>query len=397
MLIAAGVLHGADDRLVVLGGKPIEGTITAIDPDGKIHFEDQSAGVALQDIRRIERPTEVKPPATVPVTVRLHGGGRLLGETVSTAEEMCQVKWLHGELELPLDSVRGIQFTPGESLKVPASVAGNFEQALSATSGEMDEFFVVDDQGGVQSLSGVLESITDGQVSFVWQDASRQIPIQRVYGIVVAALGDPPNRNGQCQVTFADSSSLWAKVNRLEMGELVLEPAKGSQVTVPWSSVARLTVRSERLAFLSDLDPVQASQEVIVAFPRTYQRDSSVGKSPLSVRGRTFEKGVGVQSRSELVYANEGFNLLAATIGIDDSARGHGDCEFVILADGKELLRERITGRDAPRDIQVAISGADQVTLLVEPGADLDLSDHADWCDARFIRAASPPDAARQE
>jgi hypothetical protein len=26
------------------------------------------------------------------------------------------------------------------------------------------------------------------------------------------------------------------------------------------------------------------------------------------------------------------------------------------------------------------------VTLLVEPGEGLDLADHADWCDARFIK-----------
>ena len=45
-------------------------------------------------------------------------------------------------------------------------------------------------------------------------------------------------------------------------------------------------------------------------------------------------------------------------------------------------------GTDSPRTLRVVISIAVKVTLLVEPGHDLDLADHADWCEVRFIKTA---------
>jgi hypothetical protein len=59
---------------------------------------------------------------------------------------------------------------------------------------------------------------------------------------------------------------------------------------------------------------------------------------------------------------------------------------FVVLADGQPLLTRRLKGNESPEDIHLPIAGREQVTLLVEPGEGLDLADHANWCDARFIK-----------
>ena len=385
----------AEDRIVVLGADPITAEIKAIGGDGQIELTDSAATLSLPDVRRIERPIDTKPAASEPVTVHLLGGGTLFGTEVTTGDESFTLKWAHGdELKLPLELVRGIEFAPAAPMKVAPSAAAGFKKSLSAIGGELDQLLVIDGQGGVQSLSGILEQVAASQVSFVWQDESRQIARDRVYGIIIAALGDPPDRAGRCEIALSDGSSLWAKVVRLTDGELVVEPAEDSEVRLPWGSVARLTVRSDRLVFLSDIEPLTASQQPVVTFARPYRRDLNIEGSRLSLRGKVYEKGLGVHSRSELVYANEGFDLLAATIGIDDRAGGRGDCEFVVLADGKELLRERLTGSDAPRDVQVDVSGATQITLLVEIGGDLDLADHADWCDARLIKAPAAAPAA---
>ncbi|MEX0585305.1 MAG: NPCBM/NEW2 domain-containing protein, partial [Pirellulales bacterium] len=64
----------------------------------------------------------------------------------------------------------------------------------------------------------------------------------------------------------------------------------------------------------------------------------------------------------------------------------------VVLADGKEVLRQRMRGGEAPKEIRVSTAGADQVTLVVEPGEDLDLADHADWCDVRFVQSETKED-----
>jgi len=108
---------------------------------------------------------------------------------------------------------------------------------------------------------------------------------------------------------------------------------------------------------------------------------------PLTLGGRVYEKGLGVHARSSLTFASEKkWDVLAATIGLDAAAGGKGDCVFVVLVDGQPLLTQRVKGKDPPQDIQVPISGREQITLVVEPGEGLDLADHADWCDARFLK-----------
>ena len=44
-----------------------------------------------------------------------------------------------------------------------------------------------------------------------------------------------------------------------------------------------------------------------------------------------------------------------------------------------------MNGGDAPQVIKVDLTGANSVTLAIEPGENLDLSDHADWGDACLV------------
>jgi len=100
-----------------------------------------------------------------------------------------------------------------------------------------------------------------------------------------------------------------------------------------------------------------------------------------------FYKGLGVHATCRLTFDRpDQFNVLAATIGIDDETNGRGDCEFVVMGDGKELFRKRIRGKDEAQLIRVKIDGFKKITLAVEPGQDFDFSDHGDWGDVRLIR-----------
>jgi hypothetical protein len=55
--------------------------------------------------------------------------------------------------------------------------------------------------------------------------------------------------------------------------------------------------------------------------------------------------------------------------------------------DGERVFSRRMKASEAPADVRLSITGREQVTLIVEPGAGLDLADHANWCEARFVRS----------
>jgi hypothetical protein len=371
----------ATERLVLLDGATVEASIVSITNSGSVTGTGVPEGLQLDALRRVERMLVAA--ADTPkseLVIDIVGGGQIaLTKFAVDSEQVCHVQHATlGEFTLPLDSVRSVRFS---SAKTPAA----FEKALRETSEDDRMFVKVGEE--VQPISGLIEKIDEFNVVFSLDDEQRTIARDKMYGIVVAMIGRPIDRTGQVQVTLADGSSLWGKLTSLADGKLLLAAGGGSQVSIPWAAVQNFAVRSDRLVFLSDLEPLTARHQPLVTLVRPWQRDRSIGGRPLTLGAKVFGKGIGVASRSEIAFANESnFDLLAATIGIDAETEGRGDCVFVIEAGGKEVFRQRMSGKDAPKTVSVPIAGVEKVTLIVEPGEDLDLADHANWCDARFVR-----------
>ena len=157
--------------------------------------------------------------------------------------------------------------------------------------------------------------------------------------------------------------------------------------------IANVSIKSDRLQFLSDLDPVDVQQKSEFTVMRPWQRDLSIEKNPLSIRfGESekiaeFSRGLGTQAFTQLVFENTGkFDRFNAVVGIDAETEGRGDCQMVVRGDGIELWSNRVRGSGNPQEIEVDISGMQRIALVVYPGADFDLADHANWCNARFVK-----------
>ncbi len=188
-------------------------------------------------------------------------------------------------------------------------------------------------------------------------------------------------------ITLRDATLLAGEVDSLSGGKLAARLPGGSGVVIPQEALASIAFRSSRLVFLSDLKPVEEEQRSIAFLDVPWQKDRSVQSRTLTLGSRTFEKGIGCHAECRLTFAADGkWDVLAAVIGIDSETMGKGDCIFSVLADGESVFTRRVKGTDPPQEIRVDIPRAKKVTLLVEAGAGLDLGDHADWCDVRFIK-----------
>ncbi|MEQ8787855.1 MAG: NPCBM/NEW2 domain-containing protein [Pirellulaceae bacterium] len=390
-LLLAGPLSA--ETLTLLDGRKIEGELQAITPTGRLEGPGIPEGLVLDALRGIQRAatSDQSPPPRV--IVQLHGG-EVRAAGVTLADEKLHIAWPHGEpLVVPIDLVRAIRFdteTAGEL----------FDEALAKPSAEHDRLFVkIDDR--LQSLTGLVEKITDAEVVFEFDGQKRTLARKQLYGIVVAQFNDADRKPPPCRLTLAGGSRLEGAVNSLADGQLELALRGETTVRVPLSSVERLEVRSSRMAFLSDLEPSEVEESALLTQPSPWRRDRSVGGRPLSLTVQessgakqsvaTYEKGLGVHARSRISFDIGGdYRQFAAEIGIDAETEGRGDCEFVVLGDGRELYRQRVRGDDAPRKLQLDIQAVRNLTLLVEPGEDFDLADHADWCDARLLRGAAP-------
>ncbi len=188
-------------------------------------------------------------------------------------------------------------------------------------------------------------------------------------------------------VYLSDGSSVWGKLDTLEGDMLTLELHDHSTLVLPWEQVAQINMRSDRMAWLSDLKPIEVDDKPLFSLGGWGRDKSWLGK-PITLGRKVYEKGLGVHAPCRLVYeANGRYDTFAAVIGIDDEThRQHGDCVYKVIGDGRVFYTQRVTSKDKPRLIRVDISGIKRLTLQVEVGEDLDTGDHADWADARLIR-----------
>ena len=370
------------DRVTKIDGTSVDGNVVKIDSLGGVWLGNATSPLKLDELAAIERPTLIPDPAASKPTcsVELLGGGRLLGAAVTIRNQQCELRWPEGEpLTLPVELVAAIRLQAADK-------DDPLKGALAQANRDVDRIFV-NVGGAVQAVEGLIESLDANELSLEWQGKIRKLARRDVQGMVLAVVGKPPQREGAAQVSLRAGSSVPGRIVSLADGKLTIEIAPKVQTTLPWSAVSGVAVRSSRLAYLSDLDPVEVIDEPIATLAMPWQRDKSAAGKRLTIAGRTFEKGLGVHARSLLRYDIDGrFDEFVATIGIDAEAAGRGDCNFLVQADGQELLRQRVRGNEPALDIKLKISGAKQLTLIVEPGEDLDLADHADWANARLLR-----------
>lgn len=133
--------------------------------------------------------------------------------------------------------------------------------------------------------------------------------------------------------------------------------------------------------------------EITSGFSNT-RPNKSISDKPLSVGGVVFKRGAGVHAPSAGSFMADGKSPLRfmAKVGADDSADGVGSVVFQIFGDDKKLFDSGLIRKgDAAKDVDVDLTGHKQIDLRVTDGGNGMNFDHADWCDARFVYADTPP------
>jgi len=140
--------------------------------------------------------------------------------------------------------------------------------------------------------------------------------------------------------------------------------------------------------FLSDLPWIYAANGL-----GPVDRDQSNSASlatPISIRGTSYTKGIGVAGPSSVVFRlKKACTTFRATIGLDDKTSGKGSVSFQVWADGSKLFDSNdagavLTGASAPVPVQVDVTGKQRLKLLVTNGGDGSDFDYADWADAQL-------------
>jgi hypothetical protein len=215
------------------------------------------------------------------------------------------------------------------------------------------------------------------------------------------ALGDDAGRAGGV-LGLRDGSRVLVEHIRTEGDRAELQLVDGITLSLAadalWSQIAYVRPPNQTISFASDLQPLGYRHVPFLNVAWSYGTDRNALGNRLRSAGMWFEKGLGVHSTSRLAYdVPKGAQRFQAELALDTSAGNAGSVVFRIYLqpDGGEwqqaFASPIVRGSEAPLNVDVDVSSARRLALIVEFADRGDEMDRANWLMARFVNARPAP------
>lgn len=366
--------------LETFDGKKIACQLDSIGVDGELAGEGVPAGLNVQDLLRVENLSPTTTP-TRNVKIMLANDGFVWASEFTSDGQNASIisKTVVGEF--PLETMKAVIWRQHRKV----------ETALKNRSPEFDQI-VVESGDDQVIVNGLLERVTEEKVEVNYNGKSRKISRSIVLAIVTADLQPKPPTKTIGTFEMVDGSSVTGGIDSFKDGVISVMLDNRNSIRLDASLLRNVFIKSDRIAFLSSMTPIEVDSRAYFGIEREWQRNKSVEGNPLTLNSKTsenpivYERGIGTQSYSRLVFAvPDDFDRFSATVGIDAETDGKGDCNIIVQADGISVWQGRVKSDDEPQLIDVDISNSKQISLIVQPGKQFDLSDHLDWCNAKFL------------
>lgn len=282
---------------------------------------------------------------------------------------------------IPRDVVQRIVMSP-----LPASATDVLAEAAAeaSASAEAGDLVIVAGTQRALALRGQVRQFTEAGVSFVFREQQRVLPWPRVAAICFPAVA---TRDASCRVTLATGDIIAGRVTGGDAEALAITSSTLGQLALPWRHVREIACRSSRVEWLSDLQPLRYEFVPLLDRRWPFAVDQNLLGDALRVGDGAYAKGLCLHSRAGLVFRLAGgYQRFRSIVGIDAAFAPRGAAEVQIVADGRTLWRDVVRGDSPPHDVDLDVSGVQDVLLFVDFGPDLDLADHVCFAEARLIR-----------
>lgn len=302
-------------------------------------------------------------------TVILQGGGQIRGDVSFPGPRQVQVTAGWGIVTLPLEWCQVIRLAPEAPLPAANSAPGLLFKG--------------------DRIEGGATKVVDGKVYVDLAGRPLAVDLARVQAMILPRRAAPvPEKGIMVLADLGGGERLLGEWIGIKDELIQLRMGWGGALEVPVASLARLEIKNGRLVYLSDLSPSETRYTPYIDGTRPTRRDLAVNGQPLRLGARTYSRGLGVHSRTELTYVLGGdYGSFSALLGIDDSVGAAGSVIFRIYGDDR-LLHETpmIRGGDKPVPVKLKMDGVLLLRLETDFGDEGDAADVADWIEARLLR-----------
>jgi hypothetical protein len=338
---------------------------------------------------------EVRFPASAPLEgstgsrVALVDGSRLTLSGFSVAGDKARCETSYGFFTLSVGRVSHVRFG------ISTTKLDEAWSALLARESKND-LLVIKKEDVLDFLSGEAGDVSGNgdagdKIGFLLDGDEVPVAREKVYGIIFHRR-IPSLPKSVCQVRLTGGDVLSVAKFVWDGKELKARLVAGSELVVPAALVAAIDFSAERIKYLSDLKPRDVQYVPFFdIYLYEYRRDRSLDGTPLTLGGKSYPRGLAIHSKATLKFRIGGeYTRFRAVAGIDDSVRGQNkneNVQLVISGDGKRLFDQEVKTTDAPRPIDLDVSGVRDLEILVDFGSDMrDVADHLDLADAKLLK-----------
>ena len=389
LLILATAPAGAAETVLTVDGRAIQGDLVAIDnKQVTVQVGGQTTAIARDDVLSIafgERPAGNLMAEAGRHILTTDDGGQLSVTNAAIADgKLTATSPVAGKICVPLEHVA--RLLAPRANETPADVQREVE-ALRLPREARDYVVISKKPGQYAPVAGILKSLDDRRLLLNYDGTDTAMDAAAIAAIQVARVGaSAPAVAGHLTTAAGERlgfTALAVKDNTVHL----TSPAFGT-VKMPVAQVASLRFRSDRVTYLSDLEPAAAQQSGYLGDVFAYARDKAADGGPLRLGGSRYEKGLGLHTRCELVYDLGGaYRHLVATAGIDDGSP-FGSAFLTILGDGRPLAAKvRLDRKAAPQALRIDVAGVKRLTLLADYGdGSFGAGERVDLADAKLIK-----------
>jgi len=324
------------------------------------------------------------------VWVELVDGSSLVGSAYTATEARARLTLPDGEpLDIPTQDVKWVRFqSPAEA------VSSQWSRIVGSEL--KSDVLVVKTAETIDYHKGVLRDVTAEVVRFELDGEVLPIKRAKVYGL---AYYHPAGRQlPQALGMLSEvSGATWSVQTIALAGEkLQWTTPTGLKLARGLAVVKRIDFSRGKVVYLSDLEPESVNWTPYISLGKDFpsraesaapRRDRSHDGGLLHLDGKSFRKGMGLTSRTLVVYRlPERYSRFVATAGIDDRVRPRGHVRLVVRGDERVLLDQAVAGTEPAKPVSLDLTGVRRLSILVDFGEDLDLADYLDLAEARLVK-----------
>jgi hypothetical protein len=378
----------------------IDGTVSAS------HIEDLSgkwlssnsilAKKTVNQILSILPAHQLSPPAQKPTAwIELIDGSKLTVNEFNIEAGIAELSFDSTTAKLSLSSIRNVRFAQPEGVGTSSS--------WPASSDPKSDLLVIQKKDQLDFMEGSIGNVDENHVILKVDGENYPVKRSKVAGLIFFHKNIDTPSAPLCIVETSNGWKLKAKQFAFDMGSTPGAPAQigittvfDDTLTIPWELVSKIDFSPGKIAYLSDLEPASMQWTPYFDFGQSAptmadfyapRRDEGREHQSLLLGGKKYDKGLALCSRTAIDFRiPEGMKKFKATAGIDDAVRETGNVRLKILADGKNLFDQAITGKATPTDLNLDLDGAKRLSILVDFGDGFDAGDYLDLAEARMVK-----------